>query len=102
MTPAMPDQVTGQLCAQCNAPLPEGARFCMSCGQPVAEAGTVDEEARARLAAKAPNPLREKLRAARLTGERKPVTALFADVVGSTSLAESMDPEDWSGIMNGA
>ena len=40
--------------------------------------------------------------APRLTGERKPVTALFADVVGSTTLAESLDPEDWSSIMNGA
>jgi class 3 adenylate cyclase len=38
----------------------------------------------------------------RLSGERKPVTVLFADVVGSTSLAERLDPEDWSEIMNGA
>ena len=42
------------------------------------------------------------MRAARLTGERKPVTALFADVVGSTSLAEQMDPEDWTAIINEA
>ena len=42
------------------------------------------------------------MRAPRLTGERKPVTALCADVVGSTSLAESMDPEEWTDIMNGA
>jgi class 3 adenylate cyclase/tetratricopeptide (TPR) repeat protein len=31
-------------------------------------------------------------------GERKPVTALFADVVGSTHLAEAMDPEDWAEV----
>jgi class 3 adenylate cyclase/tetratricopeptide (TPR) repeat protein len=31
-------------------------------------------------------------------GERKPVTALFADVVDSTRLAESMDPEDWADV----
>ena len=43
-------------------------RFCMSCGQPVAAAGPVDEEARARLAAAAPSPLRQKMRAAKLTG----------------------------------
>ena len=42
------------------------------------------------------------MRAAKLTGERKPVTALFADVVGSTALAEPMDPEDWTAIMNEA
>jgi class 3 adenylate cyclase len=35
-----------------------------------------------------------------LEGERKPVTALFADLVGSTSLAESLDPEDWAVTVN--
>ena len=70
----------------------------MSCGQSLAPAG--DETAAAalqsRLAAAAPTPLVEKMRAAKLTGERKVVTALFADVVGSTTLAESMDAEDWT------
>jgi class 3 adenylate cyclase len=35
-----------------------------------------------------------------LEGERKPVTALFADLVGSTSLAEALDPEDWAVVAN--
>ncbi|HET7727777.1 MAG TPA: adenylate/guanylate cyclase domain-containing protein [Candidatus Limnocylindrales bacterium] len=30
------------------------------------------------------------------------MTALFADVVGSTTLAEQMDPEDWTAIINEA
>jgi class 3 adenylate cyclase len=30
------------------------------------------------------------------------VTALFADVVGSTGLAEQMDPEDWTAMINEA
>jgi len=34
-------------------------------------------------------------------GERKIVTVLFADVVGSTALAESLDPEDWAEILSG-
>ena len=42
------------------------------------------------------------MRSAKLTGERKPVTALFADVVGSTTLAERMDPEDWTQMINEA
>jgi len=34
-----------------------------------------------------------------LEGQRKPVTALFADVVDSTQLAEQIDPEDWSTLV---
>jgi class 3 adenylate cyclase len=37
-----------------------------------------------------------------LRGERRVVTVLFADVVNSTGLAESLDPEDWTEIMDGA
>jgi class 3 adenylate cyclase len=35
-------------------------------------------------------------------GERRIITALFCDVVNSTTLAERLDPEDWTDIMNGA
>ncbi len=38
----------------------------------------------------------------RVTGERRPATVLFVDVVGSTSLAEGMDPEDWAATMERA
>ena len=72
----------------------------MNCGQPLAPATESEQELQSRLAAAAPAPLIDKMRAAKLTGERKPVTALFADVVGSTSLAETMDPEDWTQLMN--
>ena len=34
--------------------------------------------------------------------ERKVVTALFADVVGSTQLTERMDPEDAREVLGGA
>ncbi len=37
-----------------------------------------------------------------MTGERRPATALFVDVVGSTSLAERVDPEDWAITMERA
>jgi class 3 adenylate cyclase len=74
----------------------------MNCGQPLRAATETDASLQARLIAAAPAPLVEKMRAAKLTGERKPVTALFADVVGSTTLAEQMDPEDWTQIINEA
>jgi class 3 adenylate cyclase/tetratricopeptide (TPR) repeat protein len=61
-----------------------------------------DAARHARLAAGAPPSLAEKLRTARISGERRPVTVLFVDVVNSTTLAEAMDPEDWAGIMNQA
>jgi class 3 adenylate cyclase len=35
-------------------------------------------------------------------GERRLVTILFADVVGSTSLGEALDAEDLTEILNGA
>ena len=89
-------------CANCGATLPAAARFCMSCGQPVGGSTSADEARLARLAAAAPAPLVEKMRAAHLEGERKQVTVLFADVVGSTALAEQMDPEEWTAIMNRA
>ena len=37
-----------------------------------------------------------------MTSERRIITALFCDVVGSTAMAERMDPEEWAEIMNGA
>lgn len=37
-----------------------------------------------------------------LSGERRVVTALFCDVVGSTSIAETMDPEDWGDLVASA
>ena len=84
------------------------AKFCANCGQALPDAAAADAPAidadatHARLTAAAPTPLITKMRAARLTGERKPVTALFVDVVGSTRLAEQIDPEDWTALINEA
>lgn len=95
-------------CPNCGTINEAGARFCKNCGFQLAAAGGgarlgSDELRLERLAAAAPAPLAEKMRAsAHLAGERRIVTALFADVVGSTSLAEQMDPEDWTAVMNRA
>jgi class 3 adenylate cyclase len=37
-----------------------------------------------------------------MQGERRVITALFCDVVNSTALAEKLDPEDWTELMNRA
>ena len=52
------------------------------------------------LNAAAPTSLVTRARRARIVGERKPVTAVFADIVGSTALAERIDPEEWVEIIN--
>src|SRR3989475_11935457 len=36
------------------------------------------------------------------SSERRPITVLFADIAGSTSIAERMDPEDWTALVGEA
>ena len=97
-------------CPECGAENPAAKRFCNACGRPLSGTGslagegtpagsepTSERDARAR----APEHLAEKIRAGRATleGERKQVTVLFADVMGSMELAERSDPEQWRQIM---
>src|SRR5690242_5399021 len=35
-------------------------------------------------------------------GERRPITVLFADIAGSTAIAERLDPEDWTHLVGDA
>jgi class 3 adenylate cyclase/ribosomal protein L40E len=105
-------------CPNCGASNAIRAKFCKNCGYALGANGSGREPSQEntksnsypkadprydRLAASTPVSLVEKMKAsAHRAGERRVVTALFADVVGSTSLAEQMDPEDWTGIMNRA
>src|SRR5690242_2225888 len=57
-------------CAACGQENPEIARFCLACGSALDAPPPPDEE------------------------ERKLVTGLFVDLVGSTARAEHLDPED--------
>ncbi|HEY6875416.1 MAG TPA: adenylate/guanylate cyclase domain-containing protein [Candidatus Dormibacteraeota bacterium] len=36
------------------------------------------------------------------SSERRPITVLFADIAGSTAIAEKLDPEDWTGLVGDA
>ena len=86
-------------CLRCGAELRSGARFCDACGQPV---GVPAQHAPASdPRSYTPRHLAEKILAGRsaLEGERKLVTVLIADVVGSTSLADHRDPEEVHGII---
>ena len=63
----------------------------MNCGHPVAHTSEVDRERQKRMIEAAPQTLVEKAQAAnRLSGERRIVTALFIDIVGSRALAHKL------------
>jgi class 3 adenylate cyclase/tetratricopeptide (TPR) repeat protein len=91
-------------CPGCGLENPAGPRFCDGCGRGLSgAAGAPPPEAD-----NAPEPrsytpehLAEKIRAGAraLEGERKQVTVLFADVMGSMELAAQAGPERWRGIM---
>jgi class 3 adenylate cyclase/tetratricopeptide (TPR) repeat protein len=90
-------------CPTCGAESAPGARYCADCGAalPSAPPPSTGRPAPQAVAAPIAHHLADKIRQSKsvLEGERKQVTVLFADVKGSMDLAEEMDPEEWSGIM---
>jgi class 3 adenylate cyclase/tetratricopeptide (TPR) repeat protein len=71
-------------CPSCGETVEPGARFCSSCGASLAAA---EEPA-------APSPAPQPPARRSPTEERKVITCLYADLVGSTAAAERLDPED--------
>lgn len=63
-------------CTRCGQALPGGAHFCPKCAEPAADALPAAPE------------------------ERKLATVLFADLVGSTALADAEDPERTRALLN--
>src|SRR6516162_7527485 len=87
---------TRRFCAQCGAALPvpcpacgfqneTAARFCGGCGRPIGEIA-------------APEPATA-LPPRRIDAERRQLTVMFCDLVGSTPLSARLDPEDLRGII---
>jgi class 3 adenylate cyclase len=81
---------TRRFCAECGAPLPlpcpacgfdnePTAKFCGGCGKPFSEAISPEP------VSGAPRPV---------GAERRQLTVMFCDLVGSTALASRLDPED--------
>ena len=95
-----------RVCSNCNSPIKPGASFCKECGTPVPQKYLPGggQERLAILQQSTPSDLKEKIRTSstQIEGERKPVTILFTDIVGSTSLAEKLDPEEWKEIVSTA
>src|SRR6266576_705918 len=61
-----------RVCPACGTENPEKARFCLECGTALADAAP----------------------AVQPSEERKVITAIFVDLVGSTARSEQLDPED--------
>jgi hypothetical protein len=87
------------VCANCGSQLSAGARFCSECGYPAGQAAPATSSSSPRFdAPKAytPRHLAERILTSKaaLEGERKQVTALFADLKGSMELFADRDPEE--------
>ncbi|HJY82940.1 MAG TPA: adenylate/guanylate cyclase domain-containing protein, partial [Candidatus Binatia bacterium] len=98
-------------CASCgfeNLPL---ARFCGQCGSPLAAQPTEKSDQAKRKAKAAPKsttrkrrskPTRqaaEEPRPVALEAERRQLTVMFCDLVGSTALSTQLDPEDYRAVV---
>jgi hypothetical protein len=92
-------------CPKCGAETPANAKFCADCGTAlavIARPGS-DSSAIVPSTAKEIRVTPEHGDAAlAIDGERKTVTALFADIKGSMELMEDLDPEEARAIIDPA
>src|SRR5882757_3328572 len=71
------------VCPNCKAENPDTSRFCASCGTALA----------------AGSPLSPAIVASTSSAERRQLTVMFCDLVGSTALSVRFDPEDLREVM---
>jgi class 3 adenylate cyclase/tetratricopeptide (TPR) repeat protein len=89
-------------CPKCGAKNPDGKKFCGDCG------ASLGASAPAPAPSPAARPGANKPKVAsvealgEIEGERKMVTALFADIKGSTELEQDLDPEEARAIVDPA
>jgi class 3 adenylate cyclase len=109
------------ICAQCKTENPDGLKFCNECGtafkRPCASCGFENAPTakfcgqcgariNAESAPSAKRPVEAPIRVAEthgsenIDGERKTITALFADIKGSTELMRELDPEEARAILD--
>ena len=91
------------ICPACKAPVSPSARFCKKCGAGVNAAAIPSDPISTKSSGDAgirvanSNPIADVS-----NGERKTVTALFADIKGSMELMEDLDPEEARAIIDPA
>jgi class 3 adenylate cyclase/tetratricopeptide (TPR) repeat protein len=97
-------------CLNCRSENPTGARFCNQCGAPfgkICPKCAVENARDARFCSQCGaslEPTRERHaesepRERGLEGERRHLTVLFCDLVGSTEIAAQLDPEEWRQVI---
>src|SRR5216684_7192550 len=89
------------ICPACKSSVSPGARFCKKCGTAIgptkAAASTTVSSPESQIIVAADGAA-----STANDGERKTVTALFADIKGSTELREDLDPEEARAIVDPA
>src|SRR5438128_1205345 len=89
------------ICPACKASVSPGARFCKKCETAIAHAkaaaSTIVSSPKSQIIVAADGAASEAIE-----GERKTVTALFADIKGSMDLMEDLDPEEARAIVDPA
>ena len=97
------------VCPKCGAKPPSEAKFCMECGTKIDDVPTSSEakvlkleDMQNQLKSRIPNSLADKLfsNAKQMQGEYRLVTALFADVSGSSSMARNLPLEQYVDIID--
>ena len=92
--------VLANRCAKCGADNPPSKMFCGDCGNPLTVSPSPPPSVVTAGAAVRVAPESSSQEA--VEGERKTVTALFADIKGSTELEQDLDPEEARAIVDPA
>src|SRR5689334_10559823 len=103
--------VSSMRCQNCSAENPQGGKFCIRCATPFqhrCQKCGFENPSEARFCSQCAAPLdaAAPIRAEfephdGLTGERRHLTVLFCDLVGSTEIASHLDPEEWRELVAG-
>src|SRR5580700_10149548 len=98
-------------CSECGIDNAAGSRFCNQCAAPLSKHCAkccFDNLYEARFCAQCAEPLRDREPTnaqshpvEKPTGERRHLTVLFCDLVGSTAIAARLDPEEWRETLAG-
>ena len=92
-----------RICGKCGAEYSLASNFCGKCGASLAKhEGAATGISPTRKSTADIRLVAEETESPVLEGERKTVTALFADIKGSTELMEDLDPEDARAIIDPA